>query len=126
MLQPSKVFHAQKSETHVNVAYPIKPAVSCPVLPAYPPTLENSVLPKVVKLFTLKIFAHLWYKRLSQLYRMSLFQDAGIDISTIVAQRLEAIRRLSENPQDPVGTNIIQSIDSKVNYFVVSFWTSLY
>lgn len=37
-----------------------------------------------------------------------------IDIGSVVAQRLEAIRRLTENPQDPIGNNLIQSVDTKV------------
>lgn len=50
---------------------------------------------------------------------MMVFQGMGVDISSIVAQRLEAIRRLSENPRDPVGTNLIQSVDSKVIHRII-------
>ncbi len=37
-------------------------------------------------------------------------------MGSIVAQRLEAIRRLTENPRDPVASNLIQAADSKVSF----------
>ncbi|XKL63954.1 hypothetical protein PGB90_006318 [Kerria lacca] len=44
----------------------------------------------------------------------------NINISSIVAQRLEAIRRLNENPQDPIGNTLIQAADSKIQVWAES------
>ncbi|XP_065221893.1 protein Son isoform X2 [Planococcus citri] len=114
------VSSGQHHSTYESEWVPVEKTPDPPAVPAVvpPPQKITGSEPSYALNYPLVSYPTVNYNGYSN--KIPLPQAPSADIGSIVAERLEAIRRLTENPSDPIGNDLIQVAENKMKVWAES------